>query len=122
MERSNRSTGTRRFEVATKLAAIRDAYGGASISTTAVADGKPSGGAYAGATLAALGVRFRSNALAQEKTGEFWVNGKMLGTGVRGDFEHAEVALFVGKSRGTRTAFRAHGRFFARSRRIPRER
>ena len=41
---------------------------------------------------------YRSNALAQEKTGEFWVNGRMLGATVRGDFEHCEVALFVGKN------------------------
>ena len=53
---------------------------------------------YSGATLRALGARYRSNALAQEKTGEFWVNARMLGTNVRGDMEHAEVALFVGKN------------------------
>ena len=46
----------------------------------------------------ALGSRFRSSALAQEKTGEFWVNAKMLGTHVRGDFEHTEVAVFFGKN------------------------
>ena len=56
------------------------------------------GGAYSGATLRAFGARYRSNALAQEKTGEFWVNGRMLGSIVRADFEHAEVALFVGKN------------------------
>ena len=48
--------------------------------------------------LRALGSRFKANALSQEKTGEFWVNGKMFGGGVRGDFEHCEVALFVGKN------------------------
>ena len=31
-------------------------------------------------------MKYRSNALAQEKTGEFWVQGKMFGTGVHGDF------------------------------------
>ena len=56
------------------------------------------GGAYSGATLRALGAKYRSNALAQEKTGEFLVNGKVLGAPVRGDFEHCEVALFVGKN------------------------
>ncbi len=40
----------------------------------------------------------RSNALAQEKTGEFWVATKMLGGYARGDFEHCEVALFLGKN------------------------
>ena len=39
-----------------------------------------------------------ANALAQEKTGEALVNGRMLGTPVRGEFEHCEVALFVGKN------------------------
>jgi anaerobic selenocysteine-containing dehydrogenase len=56
------------------------------------------GGTYCDATLKALDVRYRSNALAQEKTGEFWVAGKMFGAGVHGDFEHAEVALFIGKN------------------------
>jgi hypothetical protein len=37
--------------------------------------------------------RYRSNALAQEKTGEFWVNGKMIGAGTHGDFEQAELLL-----------------------------
>ncbi|WP_201746253.1 hypothetical protein [Veronia nyctiphanis] len=45
-----------------------------------------------------LGVKYRSNALAQEKSGEFWVNGKMFGTFIHGDFEHCDVALFVGKN------------------------
>ena len=55
-------------------------------------------GAYGTALLKALGGRFRSSALAQEKTGEFWVNHRMLGTMVRADFDHAEVAVFVGKN------------------------
>src|SRR4029450_13204782 len=55
-------------------------------------------GAYGTCTMHVLGGRYRSNALAQEKTGEFWVNGKLLGTNVRGDVEHCEVALFVGKN------------------------
>ncbi|MEO8606035.1 MAG: molybdopterin dinucleotide binding domain-containing protein, partial [bacterium] len=40
-------------------------------------------------------------ALAQEKTGEFWVDGQLFGRPrchTAGDFEHAEVALFVGKN------------------------
>ena len=56
------------------------------------------GGGYGNALLRAAGGRFRSSALAQEKTGEFWVNHKMLGAMVRADFEHAEVAVFVGKN------------------------
>ena len=57
------------------------------------------GGAYARATRAALGIRYRSNALAQEKTGEFWVDGQLYRRATRrGDFEHCEVAVFLGKN------------------------
>jgi formate dehydrogenase len=51
---------------------------------------------YGSASLKALGVRFRANAISQEKTGEVLVMGKMFGTPLRGDFEHCEVAWFVG--------------------------
>ena len=43
-------------------------------------------------------LRYRSSALAQEKTGEFWVADKMVGGYTRADFEHCEVALFIGKN------------------------
>jgi anaerobic selenocysteine-containing dehydrogenase len=86
-------------EVAERFAAVRDQWGGSSIFYYGGGgQGNHLGGAYASAVRAALGSRYRSNALAQEKTGEFWVNAKMLGTHVRADFEHAEVALFVGKN------------------------
>ena len=86
-------------EVAAKFAAVRDTYGGESIFYYGGGgQGNHLGGAYSGATMRALGGRYRANALSQEKTGEFWVNGKMLGNGVRADFEHSEVALFVGKN------------------------
>jgi anaerobic selenocysteine-containing dehydrogenase len=86
-------------EIAARLAAIRDAHGGGTIFYYGGGgQGNHLGGAYSGATLRALGASYRSNALAQEKTGEFWVNGQLLGASVRGDFEHAEVALFVGKN------------------------
>jgi formate dehydrogenase len=56
------------------------------------------GGAYSGALLKTLGARHRSNALAQEKTGEAWVDAQMLGGHTRGEFEHAEVSVFIGKN------------------------
>jgi anaerobic selenocysteine-containing dehydrogenase len=91
--------GTAITEVAQRLAKVRDAHGGESIFYFGGGgQGNHLGGGYAGATMAAFGGRYRSNALAQEKTGEFWVNGKLLGTNVRGDVEHCEVALFVGKN------------------------
>jgi hypothetical protein len=56
------------------------------------------GGFYGSATLRAFGAKYRSSAIAQDRTGEVWVNGLMFGTPVRGDFEHCEVALFIGKN------------------------
>jgi anaerobic selenocysteine-containing dehydrogenase len=86
-------------EVADGFARVRDTHGGETIFYYGGGgQGNHLGGSYSGATMRALGARFRSNALAQEKTGEFWVNARMLGTNIRGDFEHAEVALFVGKN------------------------
>lgn len=86
-------------EVAERLSAVRDTYGGSSIFYYGGGgQGNHLPGAYSGPTRKVLGSSFRSNALAQEKTGEFWVNGQMLGTMVRGDFEHCEVAVFIGKN------------------------
>jgi anaerobic selenocysteine-containing dehydrogenase len=102
-------------EIAGKLAAIKASHGGSSILYYGGgSQGNHLGGTYAESTLKALGVVYRSNALAQEKTGEAWVQGKMMGVGVHGDFEHAEVSVFLGKN-----PFQSHG--FARTRVILRE-
>jgi anaerobic selenocysteine-containing dehydrogenase len=86
-------------EVAARFAAVRDAFGGDSIFYYGGGgQGNHLPGAYGSTTRAALGSRFRSNALAQEKTGEFWVVNKMLGGYSRADFEHCEVAIFLGKN------------------------
>jgi anaerobic selenocysteine-containing dehydrogenase len=85
--------------VAARLAAVRDAYGGESIVYYGGGgQGNHLGGTYGSATQGALGVRFKTNAVAQEKTGEMLVMGKMFGTPLRGDFEHCEVAFFPGKN------------------------
>ncbi|MCP4222507.1 MAG: molybdopterin-dependent oxidoreductase, partial [Actinomycetia bacterium] len=55
-------------------------------------------GAYGAATRRAFGITRRSNAMAQEKTGEAWVDGRMIGHHTSPDFHHSEVALFVGKN------------------------
>ncbi len=86
-------------EVATRLAAVRDEHGGETIFYYGGGgQGNHLPGAYSTATRRALGSRYRSSALAQEKTGEFWVAGRMMGTVTRGDFEHCEVGLFIGKN------------------------
>lgn len=102
-------------EVAAKFLEIKRRHGGESILYYGGGgQGNHLGGAYGDSTLKALGVKYRSNALAQEKTGEFWVQGKMFGTGTHGDFEHCEVALFIGKN-----PWMSHG--FARTRVVLRE-
>jgi anaerobic selenocysteine-containing dehydrogenase len=86
-------------EVADGFKHIRDAYGGDKIFYYGGGgQGNHLGGAYAGAFLKAVGSRYRSNALAQEKTGEHWVDRFMYGGHTRGEFEHSEVAVFVGKN------------------------
>ncbi|MEO0324406.1 MAG: molybdopterin-dependent oxidoreductase [Myxococcota bacterium] len=85
--------------VADRLGAIRDAHGGESIFYYGGGgQGNHLPGAYATATRRALGMRYRSSALAQEKTGEFWVGHRMMGLSTRADFEHCEVGLFLGKN------------------------
>lgn len=56
------------------------------------------GGTYATATRAAYGIERRSNALAQEKTGEAWVEGRMFRAHTHGEFAEAEVSVFLGKN------------------------
>ena len=86
-------------EIAAKLGAIRDAHGGTSIFYYGGGgQGNHLPGAYSRTSGSALGIRYRSNALAQEKTGEFWVADRMFGGWPHGDFEHAEVAIFLGKN------------------------
>ena len=48
-----------------------------------------------------LGMQYRSNALAQEKTGMYWVQGKFFGRqdiGASPDFHHTDCAVFIGKN------------------------
>src|SRR6201998_3127565 len=86
-------------EIAEEFKRIRDAYGGDKIFYYGGGgQGNHLGGAYSGAFLKALGSRYRSNALAQEKTGEAWVDAHLYGGHTRGEFEHAEVSVFVGKN------------------------
>ncbi|MEL0028180.1 MAG: molybdopterin-dependent oxidoreductase, partial [Perlucidibaca sp.] len=102
-------------EIADRFMAIRAEHGGESILYYGGGgQGNHLGGAYGNSTLQALGVKYRSNALAQEKTGEFWVQGKMFGSGNHGDFEHCEVALLIGKN-----PWQSHG--FARARVVMRD-
>jgi anaerobic selenocysteine-containing dehydrogenase len=102
-------------EVAAGFRRVSDEHGGESIFYYGGGgQGNHLGGSYAGATMRALGARFRSNALAQEKTGEFWVSGKLVGGVTRGEMEHAEVLFFIGKN-----PWHSHG--FPRARAVLKE-
>ena len=91
---------------------MRDTHGGETILYYGGGgQGNHLGGAYSGATLRAFGARYRSNALAQEKTGEFWVNGRMLGThGARPTSSTPRSPCSSARTRGSRTASRAPAR------------
>ena len=86
-------------EIAASFTAVRDTYGGATIFYYGGGgQGNHLGGAYSGAFLRALGSKYKSSALAQEKTGEAWVDNQLYGGHTRGEYEHAEVAVFIGKN------------------------
>ena len=86
-------------EIAAGFRRIADTHGGDKIFYYGGGgQGNHLGGAYSGAFLKALGSHYRSNALAQEKTGEAWVDAHLYGGHTRGEFEHAEVSVFVGKN------------------------
>ncbi len=86
-------------EVAARLAAVRDRFGGDTIFYYGGGgQGNHLPGLYSSGVRRALGSRYRSSALAQEKTGEFWISDRVMGTATRADFEHCDVALFLGKN------------------------
>ena len=86
-------------EISERLLQLRDREGGEHIFYYGGGgQGNHLPGGYSTAIRRILGMKYRSNALAQEKTGEFWVNGMMFGNHVKGDFEHCEVAIFLGKN------------------------
>ena len=86
-------------EVAERLGAVRDAHGGDKILYYG-GGGQANHlcGAYGAALHKGFGGKYRSSAVAQEKSGEVWVNGTMFGNAVRGEFDECEVAFFIGKN------------------------
>src|SRR5689334_15864014 len=89
-------------EVAQRIAEVRDTHGGASIFYYGGGgQGNHLGGGYGRSLRTAAGSVYSANALSQEKTGEFWVDGQLFGRPkchTTGDYEHAEVAVFLGKN------------------------
>ena len=86
-------------EIAGKMMAIRDTHGGDKIFRYGGGgQGNHLGGAYASPVMAALGMKYKSNALAQEKTGFAWVMGRMFGANIHGMLHEAQTLLMVGKN------------------------
>ncbi|MEM8919269.1 MAG: molybdopterin-dependent oxidoreductase [Pseudomonadota bacterium] len=86
-------------EVASKMAAIRDEHGGDKIFRYGGGgQGNHLGGAYFGSVMAALGMKYKTNALAQEKTGFGWMMNRMFGGGVHGELHEAQTLVIVGKN------------------------
>ncbi|MCP3981779.1 MAG: molybdopterin-dependent oxidoreductase [bacterium] len=95
-------------DIATRLNAIRDEHGGDAFAFAGGGgQGNHLGAPYSSQLPAAMGSRFVYNSLAQEKTGDFWVNGRLFGRqnchGTE-DVEHADFVLFIGTN-----PFQAHG-------------
>ena len=107
--------GTAISEIAAGLRSVIDEHGtDAGFYYGGGGQGNHLGGAYGATVRRVLGITRRSNALAQEKTGEAWVEGRMFGTHTHGHFADAEVAVFLGKN-----PWQSHG--FDETRRVLKE-
>ena len=80
------------------------------------------GGAYSRQLLRAMRSRFLYSALAQEKTGDFWVNGRLFGDQrchITEDVEHADFVLFIGTNPCQAHGIPQRARHAARARERP---
>lgn len=95
-------------DIAARLNAIRQRHGGDAFAFVGGGgQGNHLGGAYSRQLLAAMKSRYAYNALGQEKTGDFWLNGRLFGSQTchtTEDVEHADYVLFIGTN-----PFQAHG-------------
>lgn len=95
-------------EVAARLLALRAAHGGRALAYYGGGgQGNHLGGVYGRGLVEAMHTRFHYSALAQEKTGDFWVNGRLFGRQtchVAEGVEEAEVVVLVGTN-----PWQAHG-------------
>src|SRR6478752_10303678 len=95
-------------DIAQRLLGIRKRHGGRAFAFYGGGgQGNHLGGAYSRQLLKAMKSRFVYSALAQEKTGDFWVNGRLFGDQrchTTEDIEHADYVLFIGTN-----PFMAHG-------------
>ncbi len=87
-------------EIAAKLNAIRAAHGSDAFGFYGGGgQGNHLGGAYFSALRGVLGATKHFNALSQEKTGDFWVNGRLFGDQLchtAEDIEHTDLLVVLG--------------------------
>ncbi|MGQ0698711.1 MAG: molybdopterin-dependent oxidoreductase [Panacagrimonas sp.] len=95
-------------DIAARLLDIRKQHGGDAFAFVGGGgQGNHLGGAYSRQLLAAMKSRYAYNSLGQEKTGDFWVNGRLFGSQTchtTEDVEHADYVLFIGCN-----PFQSHG-------------
>jgi len=95
-------------EIAAQLVSLREAHTGRALAYYGGGgQGNHLGGVYGSGLRAAMETDFIYTALAQEKTGDFWVNGKLFGRQtchVTDDIENADCVLFIGTN-----PWQAHG-------------
>lgn len=95
-------------EIAGRLNEIKTHHGGDAFAFAGGGgQGNHLGGAYSRQLLAAMGSYFSYNSLGQEKTGDFWLNGRLFGKQnchTTEDVEHADYVLFIGCN-----PYQAHG-------------
>ena len=87
-------------EIAAKVRALVERHGGKSLALYGGGgQGNHAGGAHVASILRALGSRHIFNALSQEKTGDFWVNGHMFGSQTchtAEDVHHCDLLFVIG--------------------------
>jgi anaerobic selenocysteine-containing dehydrogenase len=87
-------------EIAARIKSIRKAHGGHALAYYGGGgQGNHLGGAHSGSLRVAMGTRYIYTALAQEKTGGFWVDGKLFGDQAchpTEDVEHADFLMVIG--------------------------
>jgi anaerobic selenocysteine-containing dehydrogenase len=105
-------------EIAARIQSIRAAHGGHAFAYYGGGgQGNHLGGAHSTSLRVAMGTRYVYTALAQEKTGGFWVDGKLFGAQTchpTEDVEHADYLLVIGAN-----PWQSHG--FPRARQVLQE-
>lgn len=102
------SWGVALSEIADGLNRVRETHGSNAFALCGGAgQGNHLGALYSQQMLTAMDTRFVYSSLAQEKTGDFWVNGRLFGKQnchVSEGVEHADYVVFIGTN-----PFQAHG-------------